>query len=54
MLGRWKSDTYKLYIRMSHADLARAQTTAIEKDVVNPNMVFLHQNIPREHLINAN
>ena len=54
MLGRWKSDAYQLYIRMSHHDLARAQKEAIEKDIVNPNLVYAHQNVPQEHIISAN
>lgn len=53
MLGRWKSDAYQCYIRMDHNDLARVQTEAIESEIVLPNYVFLHQNVPpAEQIIN--
>ena len=51
--GRWRSDAYALYIRMTSKMLATNQADFLQRDVVNRELVFLHQNVPNDKLVRA-
>ena len=42
MVGRWQSDCYKPYTKLSHADIANKLYTFTTKPVVDPNVVYLY------------
>ena len=50
IMGRWKSDCYKLYTRFSHQDLADLQKEMANADIVNKNIVFLYQRQAQSNL----
>ena len=51
--GRWRSDAYRLYIRMSIKSMAVNQAEFLRRDVTHRDLVFLHQNIPPNLLVRA-
>ena len=51
--GRWRSDAYRLYIRMSIKSMAENQAAFLQREVSHPDLVFLHQNIPANLLVRA-
>ena len=51
--GRWRSDAYALYIRMTIKSMAVNQAEFLQRDVTNRELVFLHQNIPPNLLVRA-
>ena len=51
--GRWRSEAYALYIRMTIKSMAVNQAHFLQADVVNRDVVFLHQNIPPNLLVKA-
>ena len=51
--GRWRSQAYALYIRMTPSMMARNQSAFLEMEVTNPELVFLHENIPNNMLVQA-
>ena len=51
--GRWRSDAYALYIRMTPKMLATNQAEFLQRDVTHREMVFLHQNVPQNLLVRA-
>ena len=51
--GRWRSDAYALYIRMTAKMLATNQADFLQRDVINRELVFLHQNVPTDKLVRA-
>ena len=40
MLGRWKSDAYKIYIRYSHSDIASILKSLASRNVVDSHLVY--------------
>ena len=42
--GRWTSDAYQLYIRMTPEMMAEHQAVFLTAEVKSPELVFLHQN----------
>ena len=53
MAGRWTSDAYKLYIKMTPKMMAIHQSKFLKLDIKHPELVFMHENIPPELLIQA-
>ena len=53
MAGRWTSDAYKLYIKMTLKMMAKHQSKFLQLEVKHPELVFMHENIPPELLIQA-
>ena len=51
--GRWRSDAYALYIRMTPKMMATNQAEFLQRDVIHREMVFLHQNVPPNLLVRA-
>ena len=51
--GRWRSQAYALYIRLTPEQLAKNQSDILHMDVTHPNLVFLHQNVPQNMLVQA-
>ena len=51
--GRWTSDAYALYIRMTSNTMAQHQSTFLKAEVTNPDLVFAHENIPPNLLVRA-
>lgn len=51
--GRWRSDAYALYIRMTIKSMATNQAEFLQRDVTDRELVFLHQNIPPNLLVKA-
>ena len=43
VLGRWKSDCYKIYTRYSHDWLAALQQGVAKRDIIHPNKIFLYE-----------
>ena len=53
MAGRWTSDAYKLYIKMTPEMMVIHQRKFLQLDVKHPELVFMHENIPTALLIQA-
>ena len=51
--GRWTSDAYALYIRMTSDTMAKHQHTFLNADVTHPDLIFAHENIPQNLLVKA-
>ena len=51
MARRWTSDAYKLYIKMTPKMMAIHQSKFLKLDIKHPELVFMHENIPPELLI---
>ena len=51
--GRWRSQAYALYIRLTPQQMAKTQSDILNMDVTHPNLVFLHQNVPQNLLVQA-
>ena len=51
--GRWTSDAYKLYVKMTPAMMAKHQTNFVSRKVTHPELVFMHENIPTNLLVQA-
>ena len=51
--GRWRSDAYALYIRMSIKSMAIEQAENLTKEIEDRDVVFLHQNIEPNLLVRA-
>ena len=51
--GRWRSDAYALYIRMSIKSMATNQADFLQRKITHRELVFLHQNIPPNLLVRA-
>ena len=51
--GRWRSQAYALYIRLTPEQMAKNQSDILHMDVTHPNLVFLHQNVPQNLLVQA-
>ena len=51
--GRWTSDAYALYIRMTSDAKAKHQNTFLNADVTHPDLIFAHENIPQNLLVRA-
>lgn len=53
LAGRWRSDAYRIYIRLTSQMMADRQAHFFSLPVVDPSVVFLHQNIPDSDLIRS-
>ena len=51
--GRWTSDSYKLYIKMTPEMMAVHQSKFLKLDVKHPELVFMYEHIPQELLVQA-
>ena len=51
--GRWTSDAYKLYVKMTPKMMAKHQATFLKLDVKHPELVFMYENVPQELLVQA-
>ena len=51
--GRWTSDAYKLYIKMTPKMMAVHQRKFLQLEVKHPELVFMHEHIPQELLVQA-
>ena len=50
--GRWTS-AYKLYVKMTPAMMAKHQKMFLSRKVTHPELVFMHENIPINLLVQA-
>ena len=46
--GRWKTDCYRVYIRMSPHMIAQRQTYFLSRPITNPSIIFDEDNIPQQ------
>ena len=51
--GRWTSDAYKLYVKMTPAMMAQQQKSFLSRKVTQSELVFMHENIPTNLLVQA-
>lgn len=48
ILGRWRSDAYKTYIRLNKSDIANLSSIMVNTEIIDPRAVFLYQNVAEE------
>ena len=51
--GRWRSEAYGIYIRMSIKSMATNQADYLKRDILNREVVFLHQNMDPNMAVRA-
>ena len=54
IMGRWQSEAYKIYVRVPDHSIAQLQSNMLNAPILNPNVEFVHANIPAHELVGAN
>ena len=49
ILGRWRSDCYRIYTRYNHNDIANVQKAMAHGEIKHPNKIFLYQDEAKAH-----
>ena len=49
IMGRWRSECYKLYIRFTHKEITDLQYNLANLKITNKNSIFLYHNESRNH-----
>lgn len=54
VLGRWRSDCYRIYTRYTHDDIAAVQQAMATREITNPNKLFIFDVEAKANPLNIN
>ena len=50
MSGKWKSDSYQVYVKYTNEDTAKMQQQLVSQKVVNNKLVYINGDVSPKHI----